>query len=156
MPCVWISLDAMDVSGELHLDVEHSVFKQRLNAHGEALTHFEPLKHDVGPSKHGNGTNTEGKGDSGECQTCYGAESEDFPCCNTCSEVRSAYQAKGWAISNLESIEQCKHEGYQEEVFAQDGEGCRMYGELLINKVRIVFSKVLDLLLTYFLTTSII
>ena len=32
--------------------------------------------------------------------SCYGAESEDMPCCTTCEEVREAYRKKGWAISN--------------------------------------------------------
>ena len=32
--------------------------------------------------------------------SCYGAESGDIQCCNTCEEVREAYRKKGWAISN--------------------------------------------------------
>jgi len=32
-----LSVDAMDVSGEQHIDVEHNVFKQRLNATGDII-----------------------------------------------------------------------------------------------------------------------
>lgn len=32
--------------------------------------------------------------------SCYGAESDDIMCCNTCEEVREAYRRKGWAVSN--------------------------------------------------------
>jgi endoplasmic reticulum-Golgi intermediate compartment protein 3 len=29
-----LSVDAMDVSGEQHIDVDHNIFKQRLNENG--------------------------------------------------------------------------------------------------------------------------
>ena len=32
-----LSVDAMDVSGEQHIDVEHNIFKQRLNSSGEVI-----------------------------------------------------------------------------------------------------------------------
>ena len=32
--------------------------------------------------------------------SCYGAETEETPCCSTCEEVREAYRKRGWAISN--------------------------------------------------------
>jgi len=32
-----LSVDAMDVSGEQHIDVEHNIFKQRLNASGDII-----------------------------------------------------------------------------------------------------------------------
>lgn len=37
MPCSWTSLDVMDVSGDLHLDVDHEVFKVRLDAKGRPI-----------------------------------------------------------------------------------------------------------------------
>ena len=45
MPCGWLSLDAMDVSGELELDVDHDIFRKRLNAAGAPLDDGE--KHEV-------------------------------------------------------------------------------------------------------------
>lgn len=35
---VVLSVDAMDVSGEQHLDVEHNIFKQRLNQSGFVIS----------------------------------------------------------------------------------------------------------------------
>eukprot|EP00199_Chlamydomonas_sp_CCMP681_P001880 CAMPEP_0119106818 /NCGR_PEP_ID=MMETSP1180-20130426/6334_1 /TAXON_ID=3052 ORGANISM="Chlamydomonas cf sp, Strain CCMP681" /NCGR_SAMPLE_ID=MMETSP1180 /ASSEMBLY_ACC=CAM_ASM_000741 /LENGTH=357 /DNA_ID=CAMNT_0007092209 /DNA_START=168 /DNA_END=1241 /DNA_ORIENTATION=- len=128
MPCAWLSLDAMDVSGELHLDVQsHDVFKQRLTAAGHPIKEAE--KHDIHSTKTatipGNAT----------CGACYGAEDASTPCCNTCDEVRSAYRRKGWALSNVEHIDQCKHDAYMESIVDQKGEGCRMWGHLTVNKV---------------------
>lgn len=49
MPCGWLSLDAMDVSGELELDVDHDIFRKRLSAGGEPLDDGE--KHEVSEEK---------------------------------------------------------------------------------------------------------
>ncbi|ONM16990.1 Endoplasmic reticulum vesicle transporter protein [Zea mays] len=37
LQCSIISLDAMDISGQEHLDVKHDVFKQRIDAHGNVI-----------------------------------------------------------------------------------------------------------------------
>ena len=50
MPCGWMSLDAMDVSGELELDVDHDITKRRLSRTGAPLDNGE--KHDVRHSSH--------------------------------------------------------------------------------------------------------
>lgn len=47
MPCGWLSLDAMDVSGEFELDVDHDITKRRLSAAGVPLDDGE--KHKVPP-----------------------------------------------------------------------------------------------------------
>ena len=138
MPCSWISVDAMDVSGESHLDVDDAVFKQRIDAQGRVLVQHDPRKHEVGPaaklpakSDDPNAAATEEKP---ACGSCYGSEDAHRKCCNTCSEVREQYRAKGWAL-DAESVEQCKGEGYNEEIKAEQGEGCRVYGDMNINKV---------------------
>ena len=38
---------------------------------------------------------------------CCSAEERPGQCCNTCEEVKLAYRAKGWALANLDHIEQC-------------------------------------------------
>ncbi|KAI8469965.1 MAG: endoplasmic reticulum vesicle transporter-domain-containing protein [Monoraphidium minutum] len=145
MPCAWLSLDAMDVSGELHLDVEHDVYKQRLSRTGQPLSQAE--RHIVAPTVGAPNATAGLAGAAGAaavdsagtaaaaCDTCYGAEDAEHPCCNTCDEVRSAYQRKGWVMLKLADISQCAHDGYLEAVKAQEGEGCRMYGRLDVNKV---------------------
>nr|CAB3487248.1 unnamed protein product [Digitaria exilis] len=37
LQCSIISLDAMDISGQEHLDVKHDIFKQRIDAHGKVI-----------------------------------------------------------------------------------------------------------------------
>lgn len=42
---------------------------------------------------------------------------------------------RGWAFSNPEGIAQCVGEGFAEHLAEQAGEGCQVYGYLLVNKV---------------------
>lgn len=134
LPCSWLSIDAMDISGEVQLEVDHDVYKRRLAHDGTALD--AGVKHEVGPSAHpmpGNGTDP--TQDPNYCGSCYGAQSREGQCCNTCAEVRDAYRTKGWALLDVEKVEQCHHDGHKEEIEEQKGEGCHVWGELLINKV---------------------
>lgn len=129
MPCEWMSLDLMDISGEMHLDVDHDVYKRRLDQKGNVIPDTIE-KHKVGPEldaklKHANET---------ECGSCYGAAPED-ECCNTCDEVRAAYRRKGWGFTDPQQIAQCAKEGFMEKLRAQEGEGCHIWGNLDVNKV---------------------
>lgn len=38
-------------------------------------------------------------------------------------------------MTSPDSVEQCKREGYAEKLLEQEGEGCHVYGKLLVNKV---------------------
>jgi endoplasmic reticulum-Golgi intermediate compartment protein 3 len=142
IPCSWISVDAMDISGDTHLDVEHEIYKQRMDSGGKILLEHDPVQHQVGPSEKisqkadgsTDGSGTANNNGNPQCGSCYGAEDEHTPCCNTCSELRNAYKAKGWAL-NTENVEQCKGQGLKEEIESQRGEGCRVYGDMAINKV---------------------
>jgi hypothetical protein len=64
----------------------------------------------------------------------YMLQSDDA-CCNSCEEVREAYRKKGWALSDPESIDQCKREGFVQKVKDEEGEGCNVHGFLEVNKV---------------------
>lgn len=132
LPCGYLSVDAMDISGEHQLDVDHNIFKKRLDPDGRA--------HEEKPER------AKQLGSEGEVQTqtplppdycgsCYGAEPTPQSCCNTCEQVQDAYRKKGWAFVNSEGIEQCVREGYKEKLAEQVGEGCQVYGYLLVNKV---------------------
>ncbi|KDD76673.1 endoplasmic reticulum vesicle transporter [Helicosporidium sp. ATCC 50920] len=130
MPCSWVSLDVMDISGELHLDLEdHELFKRRLSSEGdpldEGIPHALNATH-VDAPKMVNGT---------ACGSCYGAETQQGQCCNTCEEVRTAYRKRGWAVRDTAGVAQCKDDHYLEELNAQKGEGCHMWGRMLVNKV---------------------
>src|SRR6185369_16057604 len=70
------------------------------------------------------------------CGSCYGAQTRADQCCNTCEEVREAYRIRGWAFANPEGIAQCSDEGFVKGIEESKGEGCQVYGYLLVNKAR--------------------
>ncbi|GAA0157164.1 hypothetical protein LIER_14488 [Lithospermum erythrorhizon] len=133
--CSLLSVDSMDISGEQHLDIRHDIFKKRIDPQGNVI---EVKPEGLGAQKiekplqrHG------GRLDHNEtyCGSCYGAEMSDHDCCNTCEEVREAYQKKGWGMTNTDLIDQCKREGFIQRIKDEEGEGCNLHGSLEVNKV---------------------
>ncbi|KAF9690157.1 hypothetical protein SADUNF_Sadunf01G0166600 [Salix dunnii] len=59
----------------------------------------------------------------------------DDHCCNSCEEVREAYRKKGWAMTNMDLIDQCKREGFVQMIKDEKGEGCNINGSLEVNRV---------------------
>jgi len=135
LPCSLVAIDTMDVSGEQHYDIRHDIMKKRIDHLGNVI---ESTKDGVGSPKierplqnHG------GRLDHNEiyCGSCYGSEESDGQCCNSCEEVRDAYRKKGWALTNVESIDQCKREGFVQRLKDEQGEGCNIHGFVDVNKV---------------------
>lgn len=132
LPCVYLSIDAMDVSGEQQIDVMHSIFKTRMDLNGQPIDE-NAEKGDLGDKSH------EAKEllelDPKRCESCYGAETPGKECCNTCEDVREAYRRKGWALSEVDNIKQCVREGWKDKLNEQKNEGCLVTGHLEVNKV---------------------
>ncbi|XP_042433488.1 endoplasmic reticulum-Golgi intermediate compartment protein 3-like isoform X2 [Zingiber officinale] len=135
IPCSLLSVDTMDISGERHYDIRHDIVKKRMDHLGNVI---ESKQDGVGApkierplQKHG------GRLDHNEsyCGSCYGAETSDDHCCNSCEEVREAYQKKGWGMTNPDHIDQCKREGFIERVKEENGEGCNIDGFVEVSKV---------------------
>lgn len=131
--CDFLSLDAMDVSGEQHIDIEHNIFKRRLDLDGKPIE--EPQKeHSLGAvAKVINNTQEEAK-NATVCGSCYGAETEERKCCNTCNDVREAYRLKTWKF-DPRGIEQCRDGLTSEREELALKEGCQIYGYLEVNRV---------------------
>ncbi|KAI4465592.1 endoplasmic reticulum-golgi intermediate compartment protein [Holotrichia oblita] len=100
--CDFLALDAMDSSGEQHLQLDHYIYKRRLGLDGIPLE--EAVKVDI-TSK----DKEVAVINKTECGSCYGAALDPNRCCNTCEEVREAYRERQWAFPpNPENISQCR------------------------------------------------
>ncbi|ESO12742.1 hypothetical protein HELRODRAFT_105492 [Helobdella robusta] len=126
--CSFLTIDAMDVSGEQQIDVDHNIYKLRIDNKGFFI--------DDSPQKEGlNTVSTVAPLDPNRCESCYGAETVDIKCCNTCDDVREAYRRRGWAFSIDLDIEQCKRDHMKIKIKQQLSEGCIVFGYLEVNKV---------------------
>ena len=56
------------------------------------------------------------------CGSCYGAESNDLQCCESCEDIIRAYLTKGWMPLPLEHYSQC----VTEVPYTHEGSGCRV------------------------------
>ena len=114
-----MSIVALDVSGRVQTNIDHDLSRERLNLRGVVISSVE--KHDVGAD--GSELPQHLHPDTsplpeGYCGSCYGAETAEGQCCNTCEEVRQAYRVKGWVMPDYVSVEQCQREGYQDDLLS--------------------------------------
>ncbi|EEH19108.2 hypothetical protein PABG_01427 [Paracoccidioides brasiliensis Pb03] len=134
LPCELLTLDVMDVSGEMQSGVIHGISKVRLAPESEGGHVIDTtalvLHTQTDAAKHL---------DPDYCGPCYGAPPPSHAtkpgCCSTCEEVREAYASQSWAFGRGENVEQCEREGYSKNLDAQRNEGCRIEGVLRVNKV---------------------
>jgi endoplasmic reticulum-Golgi intermediate compartment protein 3 len=112
----------------------HDIKKQRLGPGGAPVG--DAQDHNVHQTRRPSTPSAAGAGGNGTvaCGSCYGAESDTFKCCNTCQQVQQAYQAKGWVMTNLASVVQCKDDDYLAAITQQEGEGCHMWGHLSVRE----------------------
>ncbi|EFA04394.1 endoplasmic reticulum-Golgi intermediate compartment protein 3 [Tribolium castaneum] len=130
--CDFLALDAMDSSGEQHLQIDHNIYKRRLDLQGQPIE--EPKKEDI-TIKRKNSTEVATVNKT-ECGSCYGASFDPKRCCNTCEDVREAYRERRWAFpENPENITQCKEERFSEKLKTAFAQGCQIYGSLTVNRV---------------------
>jgi hypothetical protein len=142
VPCSLLKIDANDPTGQtqsLHLDRRHHIWKHRIKVQedgsvryigdkhkleqGSTLLHEEHLKEHL-ESIVGDMEDSDEEEESDDCGSCYGA-GEEGDCCNSCDDVKRAYNRKGWHLENLDAIVQCKS---QKAVVEDEGEGCNVHG----------------------------
>ncbi|KAK8162889.1 endoplasmic reticulum vesicle transporter-domain-containing protein [Phyllosticta citrichinensis] len=132
VPCELLTLDVMDVSGEIQTGVMHGVNKVRLSPENEGSRVLESKALDLHSEEASHM-------DPDYCGQCYGApaptNAKKAGCCNTCDEVRDAYASISWSFGRGENVEQCEREHYAEKLDAQRKEGCRIEGGIRVNKV---------------------
>ncbi|KAL7679707.1 putative endoplasmic reticulum vesicle transporter [Plasmopara halstedii] len=116
-------INAMDVAGELQVNMHQTIIKTRLDARGIPIsTTTEELTKTELPTDY--------------CGSCYAAKHPAGKvCCNTCDEVKEAFIHSDQSLEEAESKEQCVRETIETEKRAQDGEGCRFTGKMLVNRV---------------------
>jgi len=130
VPCYLLSLDVMDVSGEVQRDITHQIVKVRLDKDGNQI----PDSHSADPRNDLDRLNEQRSSDY--CGSCYGGlATNKNGCCNTCDEVRQSYVNRGWSFNSPESIAQCVEEGWADKLKDQSQEGCSIAGRLRVNKV---------------------
>ncbi|KAF8964362.1 Sec1-like protein [Flammula alnicola] len=130
VPCYLVSLDVMDISGELQRDISHNVLKSRLDPQGVLVptnSYSAELRNDLDKMNDVKKENY--------CGSCYGGLEPESGCCNTCEEVRQSYVNRGWSFANPDAIEQCKDEGWADKLKEQGDEGCNVSGRIRVNKV---------------------
>lgn len=139
LPCDLISLDVMDLTGDIEFDLLKNGFtKIRLDSNGNEI---DETSFDANEQIDEN-ANLGSK--DGYCGPCYGAlnqnGNDDKPdnekiCCNLCENVRIAYAQVGWKFYDGKDIEQCEREGYVNKINSRLNEGCRIKGTAEINKI---------------------
>ncbi|KAK6205480.1 endoplasmic reticulum vesicle transporter-domain-containing protein [Scheffersomyces amazonensis] len=144
LPCDMISLDLLDETGDVQLDILQSGFQKfRLihDSNGQVTneildTDSQTLNNDISLYELAKGLKD---GEQGECGSCYGALPQDKHqfCCNSCAAVRLAYAEKRWGFYDGSNIAQCESEGYVKRINARisTGEGCRVKGTSQINRI---------------------
>jgi hypothetical protein len=114
IPCVLVHLDVFDIAGTPNDQARKTLFKTRVDAQGNLIR-----SHSVAST----------------CGSCYGAETNERPCCKTCEDILSAYQLKGWGAQHLRTWSQCQEEG----INFDGSERCRAYGSLNVNAIEGTF-----------------
>lgn len=139
LACEDLHIDIMDVAGDSQLGIDDQMVKQRLNMKGMMLGKEETVE----VNKHQQINQEKQKVLTVElpenyCGPCYGAHVNETQCCNTCDELIEAYKDKRWRTDLvLQTAEQCIREGRDkiEPKKLRRGEGCRLQGHFMINRV---------------------
>lgn len=117
----------MDVAGDLQMNMHQTMKKIRLDANGNAIG--RPITMGAAPASAETTS-------PGYCGSCFdGVHPAGKKCCNTCDELKEAYIASDLSLEDAEAKEQCIRESFADEQLAEEGEGCRFQGLMMVNRV---------------------
>ena len=149
-----VHLDVMDVAGDNQLNIEHDMYKQRISKSGKAigkpaLQIISDVSDIIIPMLRcvrmiiclnfhlitaARVMERKPKKRSNICEII--AYFDSCRCCNTCDDLKRAYQAKGWNINLLlRNATQCLRDHSNPFANVRQGEGCRISGSMKVNKV---------------------
>ena len=101
----------MDVSGEHQNDVDHTIYKERLDRttlRPIAVKSPAPVNPKPAAPPPTKDQKNQMNSTDPSCGSCYGGTPPESGCCNTCEDVRVAYDKNHWSLQNLEDYEQVK------------------------------------------------
>ncbi|KAJ3437861.1 endoplasmic reticulum-golgi intermediate compartment protein [Anaeramoeba flamelloides] len=158
LKCSELHIDALDISGSQQLGIRHDLYLDNLDINGEVVElKGSKNKVELGSSDDKDNEDEAAKAKEnksklpeGYCGECYGAPSANpSGCCNTCQDVKEAYDATNWNFANsIGKFEQCIREGIttirqlrqqtNENPTVEDPRnvGCKVNGQLSVNKVK--------------------
>lgn len=140
LACEDVHVDAMDVAGDSQIDVEDTLIKVQLRMDGTARTASE-IKVETNTHRQEQEKKEmliKTKLPAGYCGPCFGAQSYEDQCCQTCDELLLAYKEKKWKTDLLiYTSEQCIREGRdkKEPKKMRRGQGCNLSGYMTVNRV---------------------
>ena len=127
--CYFTTIDVLDTTGEVNINIDATVQKTRLNVRQETLPSFVRYlrnKHKLHlPQRKGE--------DALDCPPCYEAEGVGPTCCYTCDDLRKVYRKIGKEIPR--DAVQCTRDAQEQLARISQGEGCRINGTVWVNKV---------------------
>jgi len=140
LPCAYISVNSIEKTSNSQLNIHDNVFTTRLRD-GKPITEKATEPESVSQEREKQKSVKKEEVEEGEkCGDCYGAQTADHPCCNTCEDVRNAYSRRGWAFHQSEKIIQCVEEGFWAKFTEQKGEGCNVHGTIRVHRLSGVVS----------------
>jgi hypothetical protein len=144
LSCADANIDAMDVAGEQQNGLDHDVIKTRLDgvtgmpvgdAYAVRIGGDNATAANAGAADDGHDAEPTPL-PANYCGSCFGAERESGQCCNTCDDLRAAYAERGWDAGEvLRNSDQCLRDRKNPGAAAKEGEGCRIAGFMMVNKV---------------------
>lgn len=132
--CEVLGLDAADASGNAQLEITHNVYKTPIDHNGRTLGGRTKLSTRIAAAA-ANPSPSPSPWPNG-CGSCMGA-GKDGQCCNTCAQVKAAYEKLGWMLLQPAEVPQCVREGVTKLTPGEydSAHGCNVRGTIDVLKV---------------------